>query len=651
MIAPMKKFYLFFSGEKDILKNIQKLGVVEIQKLPDEFGFSFSHKEEKEIETKLKKIEFLKNLIKKIEGKEFLGKILISEKQEKEVIEGFHLEEIFTKFNLLTNLIEKKEKSQKRIKNLLIEILPFENLDIIPYSLYEMKKFSFFFFSVGKKLSAKIEENLKKYFLEEIRIEKETTFYLVIFPNSEKNNVTEILTNVKAKIIFIRPFRKKIKEVIDKLNIAEEKIKKEKEKLLEEIKEILKYKTKIFVFSDYLKTVLNYINTHSYLANSKFVKGFSGWIKEKDVAFFEKFVNEKIPESYLFIKDPEENEPIPIALENKEIIKPFEIVVDLYGRPVYNNIDPTFFLSFFFVISFAFCLTDAGYGIILSLISVILMKKFTLYPNVKKFFKLLFYSGLTTIIIGGLTGGWFGNIHYRIPQNFILAKFLKKIELLNPMEGGNQAIIFLICGIILGYLQILYGLFINFFHSIKQYGIKKSQEQFVVCFIQLLIGILIVSLIVKLDIVFKIVLGLIGFNFIYLSFIKICSQKEFIMKIFWFFYGPYSVAADNLLAHPLSYSRLFGLGLTTSVLASVVNEIVFSTKNLPYIGFVLSCILFIIGHFLNLIINTFGGYIHTSRLQYLEFFTKFFEGGGKPFTPFSEVREYTFKISELEKGN
>jgi len=114
------------------------------------------------------------------------------------------------------------------------------------------------------------------------------------------------------------------------------------------------------------------------------------------------------------------------------------------------------------------------------------------------------------------------------------------------------------------------------------------------------------------------------------------------MKAFWAFYSVYTIVASNLLGDILSYSRLFGLGLTTAVLALVVNQIVFMAKGIPFIGIPVAAVIFLIGHFGNLAINLLGGYVHTSRLQYLEFFTKFYKSGGRPFTPFSERRVYTY---------
>ncbi|MCM8777920.1 MAG: V-type ATP synthase subunit I, partial [Candidatus Omnitrophica bacterium] len=130
--------------------------------------------------------------------------------------------------------------------------------------------------------------------------------------------------------------------------------------------------------------------------------------------------------------------------------------------------------------------------------------------------------------------------------------------------------------------------------------------------------------------------------FISLMILKGMSQKGFFMKFFWAFYGAYNVIAGNLLGDVLSYSRLFGLGLTTAVLGLVVNEMVFMSKGIPFAGYIIAVLLFIFGHLANLGINLLGGYVHTSRLQYLEFFTKFFEGGGRPFSPLKEPRQYTY---------
>ncbi|MCM8803773.1 MAG: hypothetical protein NC833_00770, partial [Candidatus Omnitrophica bacterium] len=328
--------------------------------------------------------------------------------------------------------------------------------------------------------------------------------------------------------------------------------------------------------------------------------------------------------------------------ENSKLIEPFEVVTDLYGRPIYKNIDPTGPLSIFFAISFGFCLTDAGYGILLIIISSLLMRKFRFLPNFIKFLRLLLICGISTLIIGALTGGWFGDILYKLPDNLSIIKFLKKFVVLNPLESGDKSILFLSLALGFGYIQIIWGLILNLYTQLKRFPLKYCGEAISLLLIQIIVGIIIVGYL-KTKILLKIPLYILLLCFLYFMIEKARAQKEFILKGFWAIYGTYSVIAGNILGDVLSYSRLFGLGLTTSVLALVVNQMVLMVKNIPFIGVFISIIIFILGHIGNLMINLLGSYVHSSRLQYLEFFTKFFEGGGRVFKPFKEIRIYTFK--------
>jgi V/A-type H+-transporting ATPase subunit I len=234
----------------------------------------------------------------------------------------------------------------------------------------------------------------------------------------------------------------------------------------------------------------------------------------------------------------------------------------------------------------------------------------------------------------------------RIPGHWLITRGLKKLVLLDPLESGKKSMLFLFTAIAIGYVQILWGLLLGVVHSVRNCGLKKSQEPLVAFSIQLVVPVLLFAFLgLKKGLISPWVLyGLLawlGINFLHFMILKACAQKGLMMKMFWAFYGLYGVLSGNLLGDPLSYSRLFGLGLTTSVLALAVNEMVFLTKGVPYVGFAIAGLVFLLGHAGNLAINILGGYVHSSRLQYLEFFTKFFEAGGRPFAPFAEVREYT----------
>jgi len=642
----MKKFSIFFSGEQGhVLEKLQNESMVEIGALPETFGFEKILTDKTRIEEKIARLEFLKGVVKKVEGKDFSGRILLSGEEERDVVEKFPLEEIYGRFLKISGEVERREKLAARISTLKNELETISLLEIIPSDLFSLRNFSFLLFGLDKK-SQYFPEDMDGVTAEKAGEKGNQVFWMAVFPGEMKKKVLADVERRKGKILNIRRWNKKPVDIISKLDRVFENNCRLREKAEREMEDILRYKNRIFVYYDHISSVLNYVLAQQRLGSSKFVKGFAGWIKAKDVARFEKFIKEHIPEAFLHTQDPAPGENVPISFENTRLVEPFEVVTDLYGRPAYRNIDPTGHLSLFFAVSFAFCITDAGYGLILILLALLLMKKFRLMPAFAKFMKLLLYSGIATLLMGIITGSWFGDLLKRLPESFLPARALKGLVILDPLGGGNKAFIFLGWAIIIGYIQIVWGLVLNLYNSVKETGLKKSGEAVSLLSIQLLAGILIAVIAAghKRDMspyFIRVPAVLLGLSFLYLMQAKAREQKGIVMKLFWAFYGAYNVMASNLLGDILSYSRLFGLGLTTAVLGLVVNEMVFMSTGIPYAGYIIAAVLFIGGHLGNLAINLLGGYVHTSRLQYLEFFTKFFESGGKEFNPLKKTRKYT----------
>ncbi|MCM8785417.1 MAG: hypothetical protein NC827_01080 [Candidatus Omnitrophica bacterium] len=645
MISKVKKFTCFFLGEEELLlKKLQKLGIAEIEDISFE-GFRQRKISKDEIEDKIKKLEFLKDILSETGEKQEGDKIIVDENEENKILESFPFENLYNKNLKLYQEIERRKRVIQKIEKLKEESSPFLNTELIFYEVFTLSNFSFFVFSLPQKI--RLESISEDLYIEKIGEFKKDFLYILLVRKDKRKIAENFLNEIGGKILYVRKWNKKIKEIFEKL----ENTKLKNEQMIQEIKkkllEIREYKKEIFISYDYYKNLYEFFCTQEKLGVSKFIKGIRGWVSEKNIDILKKTITQILPESYIVIEDPEEGDDVPIILENNRFIEPFEVVTDLYGRPVYKNIDPTGPLSIFFAISFGFCLTDAGYGILLILISLILMRKFRFLPNFIKFLKLLFICGISTLIIGTLTGGWFGDIIYQLPENFKLIKFLKKIVLLNPLESGNKSIIFLLITLVIGYIQIIWGLILNLYNNIKRYPLKFCGESISLLLIQILVAIIFIGYL-KMKILFKGAFYFLILCFIYLMYEKAKSQKEFMLKGFYAIYGAYSVIAGNLLGDVLSYSRLFGLGLTTSVLGLVINQMVSMLKNIPYIGIFIASLIFIIGHIGNLIINLLGSYVHTSRLQYLEFFTKFFEGGGRVFRPFKEVRNYTLLKAQKE---
>lgn len=643
----MKKFYLFFSGDPSrFLKKIQKDGLAEINELPENLGFGGMEISLPAVEDSLNKAEFLRTLIKRAEGKDFSGTITLTESQEKDIIRNFPLNEKYDEFYGISKEIERRERIEKKLGRLKNELLLIRGLPVAPSELFSMKSFSFCFFMLNRKIK-EIPAEILGFETEKAGGDRKNLLFIIIFPSGKRDKILKEIDRLRGIPMNVKKWNKPPSEIIRKIDAVSGKNRNALESFEGQMEKISPLKYEILVFHDYINSVLLYGKAKQKLSASKFVKGFSGWVKEQDIPALENNAGKLLPESYLCTASPALNEDIPIALENKHFIEPFEIVTDLYGRPVYKNLDPTGPLSLFFALSFAFCISDAAYGLIMTALALLFMKKFRFRPAIIKFLRLILYSGIATLIIGALTGGWFGDLLTRLPESSPAAKMLGKMVILNPLEGGNNAFIFLGWALILGYLQILWGLYLNLYNSVRQYGIKKSGEPFVLLAIQTLAALLILCFIALRkgllpESSIRITAVLLGASFICLMALKARDQKGLLMKLFWAVYGGYNVIAGNLLGDVLSYSRLFGLGLTTAVLGFVVNEIVFMSTGIPFIGYIIASLIFIAGHSGTLVINLFGGYVHTSRLQYLEFFTKFFESGGRPFSPLREARRYTF---------
>lgn len=653
MIVKMKRFHLFFSGEPDsLLEKLQKEAIVEIDRLPEQFGFEKADIDKVTLEENISRLEFLKGVLKRIEGKDFSGKLVLTEAEEKNIIEEFPLADVYEKYLTLVSESNRREQVSAKIVQIKEELENIKDLQFAPIELYSLKNFSFCMFSLDKK-SKNVPDNIEGFKVEKINEKKRQVILLVVFHKDIKEKVISEIESINGKILLLRRWNKKPAEVIKKLDSVykkNEQLKREKD---EEIKKLTSLKTDIFVYFDYLKSLVYYFEAKQELGFSRFVKGFSGWVQEEDVLKLKDFIKENMPNAYLQIETPSIDEDVPIAFKNKNIIEPFEVVTDLYGRPIYKNIDPTGPLSLFFAISFGFCMTDAGYGLIFVVLSTIFMKKFKVMPAVVKFLKLLLYGGISAIFMGAITGSWFGDLLTRLPENLLPIKVLKKFVVLDPLGGGNKAFIFLGWALIIGYIQIVWGLILNVYNNLKLHGFKNSGEAISLLAIQVLTGILIVSIllsnkgVIPNGLVMVPIVLLVG-SFISLMVVKAVEQTGVVMKLFWAVYGAYNAIAGNLLGDILSYSRLFGLGLTTAVLGLVVNEMVFMSKAIPFAGYIIAVLLFIVGHIGNLAINLLGSYVHTSRLQYLEFFTKFFESGGRPFKPLAPARVYTYINKETK---
>lgn len=371
-----------------------------------------------------------------------------------------------------------------------------------------------------------------------------------------------------------------------------------------------------------------------------------GWIPDDLLTRIKQQFKKEIGDNWAILPAPlKDGEEIPVEIKNNPGILPFEAVTDIYGNPKSDEPDPTILLAPFFIIYFGLCLTDAGYGVILSLLSGLGIYLFRPTGGMKKLLWLLVYGGAATFVLGALFGGWFGLNLETLPWPW-LSEFLLKLRVLNP---NTDPITVLILTLILGIIQIVIGLLIGFYWKLKQ---KKYTEAFLDNGIWALSLILISLFILSLQGIF---LGEFTQWIIYSIYgcllLLVLTQgrhyKGIIPKL-----GVGVVSLYNFVGYfsdVLSFSRLLALGLATGIIAMVVNLIAGLVWNVAYIGWFLAIVILVGGHLFNLAINVLGAYIHSGRLQFVEFFPKFMEGGGRKFKPLKQEFTYIKVKKEKEK--
>lgn len=319
--------------------------------------------------------------------------------------------------------------------------------------------------------------------------------------------------------------------------------------------------------------------------------------------------------------EPAEGETPPTLLKNPKWMDPINMVTEMYSLPAYEGIDPNPFIFWFFIAFFGFMFADIAYGIILFIVSSIIVKKYNPKNTLGYMFRLGRYLGISTFIFGVLTGGFFGDVLTVFGENFLGGKVIRLPSLINPLQNPMQV---LIIAIIIGAVQMFFGQCVHIYMEIRDGHPAEGFLDVVPWWIVFAgIGLMVLG---KGPVL--LIAGVVAL---------IATQGRHKKGIFGKLFGGVASLYDitSWLGDFLSYSRLMALMLATSVIASVMNILGSLPGNI--IAFV---VIFLIGHFFNIGINLIGTYVHAARLQYLEFFSKFYKEGGKPFKPLAYRTKY-----------
>lgn len=475
------------------------------------------------------------------------------------------------------------------------------------------------------------------------------TCVFILCHSSAANDVEDILRNIGfAKPTFtsnISPLEKseKLKSEIVELNNS----------INEKENEIMSYagmRNSFKFMSDYYSMR---VDKYKVLARSNQLKRtfvLTGYIPEKDADSLEKELFHRY-NAAVDISPVSDDEDVPVLLKNNAFAAPMETVLETYSLPKKGEIDPCTMMAVFYYLLFGLMLSDAAYGAIMVIACGALLLKFkNMDSGLRKSLQMFLYCGISTTFWGVLFGGYFGDI-----ITIVASTFFKKEIVIEPLWFApiNEPMRMLMFSLGLGVIHLFTGLGVLFYQLVKQ-G-KWKDAIYDVVFWYMLVGGAIICLMST-----EMFMGMAQLSFTIpqaaVTVATVCAvigavgiiltggreSKNPAKRLAKGLYALYNVT--GYLSDILSYSRLLALGLATGVIASVFNMMgaMMGDGVVGAIGFTL---VFLIGHTVNIGINLLGAYVHTNRLQFVEFFGKFYEGGGKKYEPYSENTKY-FKIKE-----
>ncbi len=368
---------------------------------------------------------------------------------------------------------------------------------------------------------------------------------------------------------------------------------------------------------DSLTTQRNRVEARQNLAGSKSTFYLCGWVPDMLSEKLEKRVKEISPSACLEFNEPDEDDEPPVMLGNGSVVSPYETVVTGFALPIYRGLDPTAVMMPFFINFMGMMVSDAGYGLLMAIALPIFIALLKPAPGTKKLMWMLTGGGIMTVLWGALYNTWFG--------------FAPFPSIFDPVN--NSLPVMGVC-IGLGAVHLFTGLGVAAYMNIKRGKVGAAIADQLSWFL-LIVGLAL--LIVMPDIGMWVALG--GAAIILVTSGREKSKNPFkrLISGLGALYGMTSWISDLL-----SYMRLFGMGLATGVIGMVINQLVGMVFGAGVIGIVLGSLLFAGGHLFNLAINVLGAYVHSCRLQYIEFFGKFYEDGGKPFVPLATANRYCY---------
>ena len=657
-LAKIKKYQIIaVKQHKDkILEILQNTESLDVREINEEAGLEMNTnarlKDLQKTDLDYASLDFAIKLLSPFGKKRglFAQPIMVSVKEAAEKAHEVDFKTVIEKCTEIEEDITKAKNSISSLQNDITLYTPWKSLDIDLGSIEETSTTKTILGNVKTSAYEEATEKIGKLsdLTSLVAVAKETvdTYLLLTFNKELEKEVRSTLSEFKFTEAELPKVEGSMKDHLKKLEKEITEHKKEIEKAEKGLKKLSEGLDDLKIVHDYIGWEKEKLETEKLTASTDYNFVVTAWIAKNSITKIEEKLNEVTKEYELAEIKPEEGENPPVVLQNSNFMSPFEAVSRIYGLPKHTELDPTPFLAAFFILFFALCLTDAGYGIFMFITMGLALKFFKLPDGIRKLVKLLMYAGIVTFVIGTIFGGWFGLTPDQVPSFLTYTNAAgEQMFLLQKINAINSPITVLILSLALGFIQVTLGVIIKLVHGIKYEDPKESILDSGPWVLMLLgVAFFILASTGALG-ALSVSLAPIGKWWVLgATTLLILTQgrdkKNIIMKLLSGVLSLYGLV--GYMSDILSYSRILALGLATAIIGLAVNIVAELVGGLPVIGWLLMAVVFVGGHIFNLLLNALGSFIHSGRLQFVEFFTKFMEGGGDDFRPFSKKSKYIY---------
>lgn len=483
----------------------------------------------------------------------------------------------------------------------------------------------------ASEVKAELNKITDEIVIDEVKQNNEFISIIVITSNEYKDNVYSSLRKFNFDSLDVDDMEGTPSQFISSAQSRLDTIESEKSQLQGQLKELAKkWDDDILALKEQLENEKEKNEIFSSFAQTKNSKFFEAWIPVKKVDEATQLI-EKASEGYCVIEVedvPDNSEDVPVLQNHTGYVKPYELIVQMYSPLKYNEIDPTLFVAITFPFFFGFCLTDVFYGFLNFLVGY-----FVLYrglgrnsEDIRSYGKIFMACGIWAIVLGAITNAMLGDFYDRILG-------LGPLPTTIPwLDSFHNAATILVIAIIVGFIYLNIGFLLGAINNFRNGDKKEALSSQIVWFV-FEFGIIFLALGYMVPSV-----GMIGFV---LGGLFIIASLGLLM---WGS-GAYGMMdVFSYMGDLLSFARLLALCLATGGVAMTVNIIANMCNTMipiPIVGLILAIIVFIGGHFVNWLFQTLGAAVNALRLNYVEFFAQFYQGGKNKFEAFKAQRKFT----------